>query len=51
VIVQRAEIDAEVPEIVEAAVDLAFNGRVAVAVLVAQRLIGRKQWGGKGAND
>ncbi len=51
VIVQRAEIDAEVPEVVEAAVDLAFNGRVAVAVLVAQRLIGRKQWGGKGAND
>ena len=39
--VDRAE---DVAETVEAAIDLAFNGELAVAVLLGQRLIGRKQW-------
>ena len=34
----------EVHEIVGAACDMAFNGRVPIAVLLSQQLIGRKQW-------
>ncbi|PWT71632.1 MAG: phosphonopyruvate decarboxylase [Proteobacteria bacterium] len=40
----RAERADEVAEIVQAAADLAFNGELAVAVLLTQRLIGRKVW-------
>jgi len=40
----RAEHAEEVQELVQAAADLAFNGDLAVAVLLSQRLIGRKQW-------
>jgi sulfopyruvate decarboxylase alpha subunit len=39
--VERAE---EAAEAVEAAIDLAFGGELAVAVLLSQRMIGRKQW-------
>jgi len=39
--VERAE---EAAETVEAALDLAFGGELSVAVLLSQRLIGRKQW-------
>ena len=39
--VERAE---EVGETVEAALDLAFGGDLSVAVLLSQRLIGRKVW-------
>jgi sulfopyruvate decarboxylase alpha subunit len=39
--VQRPE---EAAETVQAALDLAFNGNLAVAVLLSQRLIGRKEW-------
>ncbi len=39
--VDRAE---EAGETVQAAADLAFGGDLAVAVLLSQRLIGRKQW-------
>ena len=39
--VERAE---EAADTVQAAIDLAFNGELAVAVLLSQRMIGRKQW-------
>jgi sulfopyruvate decarboxylase alpha subunit len=39
--VERAE---EAAETVEAAIDLAFGGELAVAVLLSQRMIGRKRW-------
>lgn len=39
--VDRAE---EVGEVIEAAADLAFNGDQAAAVLISQRIIGRKTW-------
>jgi sulfopyruvate decarboxylase alpha subunit len=39
--VERAE---EVAETAAAAIDLAFGGDVAVAIVLAQRLIGRKVW-------
>ena len=42
--VYRAETPDDVPETAEAAVDLAFGGDLAVAVLLSQRLIGRKRW-------
>jgi sulfopyruvate decarboxylase alpha subunit len=40
----RADEPGEVRETVEAAVDMAFNGSLAVAVLLSQKLIGRKRW-------
>jgi sulfopyruvate decarboxylase alpha subunit len=40
----RADRPEEVAELVQAASDLAFNGDLAVAVLLSQRMIGRKQW-------
>jgi sulfopyruvate decarboxylase alpha subunit len=43
--VYRAEDPARVGEIVAGALDQAFNAQRAVAVLLAQQLIGRKQWG------
>jgi sulfopyruvate decarboxylase alpha subunit len=42
--VYRADKAEDVAETVEAAIDLAFNGELAVAVLLSQRLIGRKVW-------
>ncbi len=42
--VYRVDRAADVAETVEAAIDLAFDGELAVAVLLGQRLIGRKQW-------
>jgi hypothetical protein len=42
--VRRAERPPEVAETVAAAADLAFNADQAVAVLLGQRLIGRKTW-------
>jgi sulfopyruvate decarboxylase alpha subunit len=42
--VYRVDDPDEVAETVEAAADLAFGGELAVAVLLSQRLIGRKQW-------
>jgi sulfopyruvate decarboxylase alpha subunit len=39
--VDRAE---EVDDVVGAASDMAFDGKLAVAVILSQRLIGRKQW-------
>ncbi len=44
VMVHRAEHPEEVGEVVAAAAELAFNGSQAVAVLLSQRLIGRKKW-------
>jgi len=44
VVVQRAERADEVGEIVAGALELAYAGERAVAVLLAQRLIGRKRW-------
>lgn len=44
VIVQRCEAPEEVAPTVEAALALAFDSEVAVAVLLSQRLIGRKRF-------
>ena len=43
-LVYRADTPEEVAETVEAAADIAFNGDSVAAVLLGQRLIGRKQW-------
>lgn len=43
-LVYRVEQPDEVADTVEAAADLAYNGDSVVAVLLSQRLIGRKQW-------
>ena len=40
----RVEADDDVDDIVSAACDMAFDGNLAIAVLLSQRLIGRKQW-------
>ena len=40
----RVEEPGEVDEVVAAACDMAFDGDLAVAVLLSQRLIGRKRW-------
>jgi len=42
--VYRAERADEVEDIVGAALDFAFEGGEPVAVLLSQRLIGRKKW-------
>jgi sulfopyruvate decarboxylase TPP-binding subunit len=42
--VERANSPSEVADTVAAALDLAFNGQLAVAVLLSQRLIGPKEW-------
>ena len=42
--VYRANMADEVADTVESALELAFDGSFAVAVLLSQRLIGRKQW-------
>jgi sulfopyruvate decarboxylase TPP-binding subunit len=41
----RIEAPADVDEIVGAGCDMAFDGDLQVAILLSQRLIGRKQWG------
>jgi sulfopyruvate decarboxylase alpha subunit len=40
----RIDNPADVDEIVGAGCDMAFDGNVLVAILLSQRLIGRKQW-------
>ena len=40
----RIESPADVDEIVGAGCDMAFDGNLLVAILLSQRLIGRKQW-------
>jgi sulfopyruvate decarboxylase alpha subunit len=40
----RVDAPAEVDDIVAAGCDMAFDGNLSVAVLLGQRLIGRKQW-------
>jgi sulfopyruvate decarboxylase alpha subunit len=44
VLVYRVEDAASVGETVAAALDIAFNGSMATAVLLSQRLIGAKKW-------
>jgi sulfopyruvate decarboxylase alpha subunit len=44
VLVYRVEAEADAAETVAAALDLAFNGGMATAVLLSQRLIGAKRW-------
>jgi sulfopyruvate decarboxylase alpha subunit len=44
VITHRVDEPAAAAETVAAAAELAFNGELAVAVLIGQRLIGRKRW-------
>ena len=43
-VVNRAEREEEVDEVVGAACDMAFDGLTPVAVLLSQRLVGRKKW-------
>jgi hypothetical protein len=43
-LVYRVDEPAQVDDIVGAAADIAFAGNRPVAVLLGQRLIGRKQW-------
>lgn len=45
VVVQRAQQAADMDQIVEAAIKLAFNTTRAVAVLISQRIIGAKAFG------
>jgi sulfopyruvate decarboxylase alpha subunit len=40
----RADVPEEVDDLVGAGCDMAFDGNLAVAILLGQRLIGRKQW-------
>jgi sulfopyruvate decarboxylase alpha subunit len=40
----RLEHAEEVPDVAAAAIDLAFSGEMAIALLLSQRLIGRKVW-------
>jgi len=42
--VYRANAPEEVPELVEAALDMAYNSDIGTAVLLSQSLIGRKKW-------
>jgi sulfopyruvate decarboxylase alpha subunit len=42
--VYRANAPEEVAELVEAALDMAFNSDIGTAVLLSQSLIGRKKW-------
>jgi sulfopyruvate decarboxylase TPP-binding subunit len=44
VLVYRVEQEADAAETVAAALDIAFNGGLATAVLLSQRLIGAKRW-------
>jgi sulfopyruvate decarboxylase TPP-binding subunit len=44
VLVYRVERPEEAAETVAAALDIAFNGDLATAVLLSQRLIGAKRW-------
>lgn len=44
VLVYRAERPEDAAETVAAALDLAFNGSMATAILLSQRLIGAKRW-------
>jgi sulfopyruvate decarboxylase TPP-binding subunit len=44
VTVMRLDDAAEADEVITAAADLAFNGDQQIAVLISQRLIGRKKW-------
>ena len=44
VLVYRVERPDEAAETVAAAIDIAHNGGLATAVLLAQRLIGVKRW-------
>ena len=44
VLVYRVEHAADAGETARAALDIAFNGSLATAVLLSQRLIGAKRW-------
>jgi hypothetical protein len=44
VLVYRVERAEDAGETVTAALDIAFNGDLATAVLLSQRLIGAKRW-------
>ena len=44
VLVYRVEREADAADTVAAALDIAFNGSMATAVLLSQRLIGAKRW-------
>jgi len=42
--VERVEAAAQAAETVQAAIDFAYNSNIGVAVLLSQKLIGRKSW-------
>ena len=43
-VTSRIGHEAEVDEVVGAACDMAFDGQTPIAVLLSQRLTGRKEW-------
>jgi sulfopyruvate decarboxylase TPP-binding subunit len=43
-LVYRVEMASEIDDIVGAACDMAFDATMPIAVLLSQRLIGRKVW-------
>lgn len=42
--VERVESERDAAETVQAAIDFAFNSSIGVAVLLSQKMLGRKQW-------
>jgi sulfopyruvate decarboxylase alpha subunit len=44
--VERVESESDAAETVQAAIDFAFNSNVGVAVLLSQKMLGRKKWVG-----
>jgi sulfopyruvate decarboxylase TPP-binding subunit len=42
--VERVDSAADAAETVQAAIDFAFNSNVGVAVLLSQKMLGRKKW-------
>jgi sulfopyruvate decarboxylase TPP-binding subunit len=43
-LVQRCESPEEINDTVPAALDMAYDGELPIAILLAQKLIGRKKW-------
>jgi sulfopyruvate decarboxylase alpha subunit len=42
--VERVDDEAEAAETVQAAIDFAYNSNIGVAVLLSQKMLGRKKW-------
>ena len=44
--VERVEQEDDVAETVQAAIDFAYGSNIGVAVLLSQKMLGRKKWTG-----